>query len=343
VKHSSSMGVAATACSLIPFPLLDACARTGLVSCYYHLVCNREVPHVKHLYAYKTIGEFKSDLEFLLKHFHPISIGEVIDFVNKGCPFPRRSLLLTFDDGFREMHDIVAPILVERGVCATFFVNSAFVDNEQMCYLNKASLIVEKLRDIKSAMVLREIASLLRSNHVEFQDVREGVLSVDYRKKDLLDVCADLVGLDYGYYLATEQPYLTTVQISKLINDGFSIGAHSIDHPLYSLLPLDDQVNQTVTSVASVREKFALDYGVFAFPHGDHNVSQEYFDKVAASRLVDLSFGTSGLLEDSAPRNIQRVNLENPRCPAAALLSYHQARKIRYALSGNDKIRRQAV
>lgn len=334
------MGVTASACSLIPFPLLDAFARTGLVSCYYHVVSNQEVPHVKHLYAHKTVGEFKRDLDFLLKHFQPISIKEVIDFVNKGCLFPRRRLLLTFDDGFREMHDIVAPILVEKGVCATFFVNSAFIDNEQMCYLNKASLIVEKLRDVKSAIIEREIALLLRSNHVEFQDVTKGILSVDYRKKDLLDVCANLVGLDYGYYLATERPYLTSDQISKLINKGFYIGGHSIDHPLYSLLSLGDQVYQTVTSVASVREKFSLGYGVFAFPHGDKNVSQGYFERVAASGLVDLSFGTCGLLEDSAPRNIQRVNLENPRCSAAALLSYHQARKIRCVLNGNGKIRR---
>jgi peptidoglycan/xylan/chitin deacetylase (PgdA/CDA1 family) len=340
MKESSSMGVTASACSLIPFPLLDVFARTSLVSCYYHVVSNQEVPHVKHLYAHKTVGEFKSDLDFLLKHFQPISIKEVIDLVNKGCLFPRRRLLLTFDDGFREMHDIVAPILVEKGVSATFFVNSAFIDNEQMCYLNKASLIVEKLREVKSAILEREIASLLRSNDVEFQDIREGILSVDYLKKDLLDACADLVEFDCVNYLAREQPYLTASQIGNLINDGFSIGAHSIDHPLYALLSVIDQVNQTVTSVASVRNKFSLGYGVFAFPHGDNHVSQQYFDKVAASGLVDLSFGTSGLLEDSAPRNIQRINLENPRHPAAALLSYHQARKIRCTLTGNDRIRR---
>ena len=42
----------------------------------------------------------------------------------------RRCLHLTFDDGFRELHDVVAPILLRKGIPATFFVNSAFIDNK---------------------------------------------------------------------------------------------------------------------------------------------------------------------------------------------------------------------
>jgi len=340
MKRPSSLSLAARMCASIPFSFLDMVKSTRLFSFYYHVVSNEEVPHVKNLYAHKTIREFRDDLDFLLRHFAPISMAELLDLVNRGCPFPRKRFLLTFDDGFREMHDIVAPILIEKGVSATFFVNTAFIDNNEMCYLNKASLLVEKLDRARSTTLEQAITALLHSKGVMSQDARSGILSINYKGKSLLEEIADVMDVDFSSYLATNQPYLKAKQISSLIEDGFSIGAHSIDHPLYSSLSLAEQVNQTITSVSSIRNTFNLNYGVFAFPHGDNNVSQEYFTQVDSYGLIDLSFGTAGLLEDSAPRNIQRVNLENPRCPAETILSYNQARRLKHVLMGKAMIAR---
>src|SRR5262249_10763912 len=245
--------LAARMCASIPFSFLDMVKSARLLSFYYHVVSNEEVPHVKNLYAHKTIREFRDDLDFLLRYFAPISMAEVIDLVNRGCPFPRKRFLLTFDDGFREMHDIVAPILIEKGVSATFFINTAFIDNSEMCYLNKASLLVERLDRARSTTLERSITALLRSKGVMSQDARSGVLSINYMRKSLLEPIATLMGVDFNSYLATNQPYLNAKQISSLIMDGFSIGAHSIDHPLYSSLSLAEQVNQTITSVSSIR------------------------------------------------------------------------------------------
>ena len=96
------------------------------------------------------------------------------------------------------------------------------------------------------------------------------------------------------------------MQIKGLIKEGFNIGDHSIDHPLYSLLSLRDQLYQTIESVKLIRERFSLYYGAFAFPHSDNNVSKKFFVELYNSGLVDISFGTGGMIKDCVPNNLQR-------------------------------------
>ena len=54
-------------------------------------------------------------------------------------------MFLSFDDGLREIANEIAPLCRQVGVPATFFVNSASLDNRFLCFRNKASLLIEKL------------------------------------------------------------------------------------------------------------------------------------------------------------------------------------------------------
>ena len=101
---------------------------------------------------------------------------------------------------------------------------------------------------------------------------------------------------------------------------GHSVGAHSIDHPRYADLDLEDQLHQTRASIRFVKERFGLPYGAFSFPHSDAEVTNEFFSRLFATGEVDLCFGNQGLLNDSVRRNIQRSSMEKTRMPAEAIL-----------------------
>jgi peptidoglycan/xylan/chitin deacetylase (PgdA/CDA1 family) len=280
-------------------------------------------------------------LDFLLKHYLPLGLIEILDLRKDGRPLPEKGFFLTFDDGYREMSDIVAPILLKKGIGATFFVNSAFTDNKDLCYLNKASLIAEHLRKNRSSSLDERVCRILDTKGMGCDDAKSGVLSVQYAQRDILDEVAHELELDFTAYSSKSKPYLTSTQINKLIEDGFTIGAHSIDHPLYSTLSVDDQVYQTMESIKFVREAFDLSYGVFAFPHSDHNVSIEYFDRVSKSGLIDLSFGTAGLMDESAPNHLQRFSLERPIVAAKRIVAFQHARRVLKQLKGSAKIVRE--
>jgi hypothetical protein len=215
---------------MIPFWILNKLVQINIIIPYYHIVSDSEVLSVKHLYNFKKSQQFKEDLDFLLKYYCPINLFEIIENLKTGRELPKRAFLLTFDDGFREINDVIAPILVEKGIPATFFINSAFIDNKKLCYQHKSSILVENIKKIGSRRLEEKIKGILLKNKLESNNIKEGILSVKYQQKDILDEIADLMNVDFNDYLLKYEPYLTSDQIDNLIKNRFTIGAHSIDH-----------------------------------------------------------------------------------------------------------------
>jgi peptidoglycan/xylan/chitin deacetylase (PgdA/CDA1 family) len=307
------------------------------------MVSDDEVLHIKHLYSHKSVKEFSDDIDFILKYFLPISLNDIFNHLSMRKPLPPKALHMTFDDGFREAHDIVAPILIKKGIPATFFINSSFTDNNALCYQHKASLIVEHLLHHNISKTAQgKIEHLLGPSAVKTTATNFHILAIKYDQRNLIDRIAEILDMDFNDYLQGYHPYLTTQQIHQLITGGFTIGAHSIDHPLYAKLTLEEQISQTMESVRFVRNTFNLDYGAFAFPHSDLGVSKQYFNLIENSGLVDISFGTSGMIEDCIQNHYQRFSLENPLLPAQKIFAYQYAKRLwRYIKHSNKIIRKQ--
>jgi peptidoglycan/xylan/chitin deacetylase (PgdA/CDA1 family) len=295
---------------------------------FYHIVSNDRVPHVAHLYDYRSVRAFEADLDFITKHFAPISLDDLLRAASGGQPIRSRVFHLTFDDGMRQVFDVAAPILFRRGVPATVFVNSAFIDNRQMFYRHKTALIINAISGGPSSRPsLRQIASALQLHSHDIRDVAAAVRRINYLNRSILDRLAPIAGIDCQEYLSTEKPYLTTAQLTSWLQKGFTIGAHSIDHPDYKLLPAAEQLRQTQESLRFVSSTFRVPYDVFAFPFSDAEVSKSYFDTVFDSQypMLDLSFGVSGLRTDYHPRHLHRLQMDGNPFPARQLINTEYA------------------
>ncbi len=324
IKQYIKSAVYSYSTEMISFTFLRRLAKTNLIIPYYHMVSDDEVLHIKNLYRFKTIKHFKDDLDFLLKEYKPINLFDLIKCIDNDQTLPPDVFLLTFDDGFREMYDIVAPILLEKGVPATFFINSGFIDNKELCYQHKASIVAESLQRTKDTKLSEVVKNILIKNRINFDSVVSGILSIKYKQRNIIDEIAKLLNGDYDDYLSVYKPYLSSDQINMLLKKGFTIGAHSIDHPCYALLDLEEQLDQTFESLKFIKESFSLSYGVFAFPHNGQNasdVSDLYFRNAHKSGLIDLTFGTDGMTNNIISRNLQRVSFEKPLLPARKILA----------------------
>jgi peptidoglycan/xylan/chitin deacetylase (PgdA/CDA1 family) len=296
----------------------------SLVVPYYHLVSDARVPHVSHLYRFRTIAEFTSDVEFLLRRFEPVTLSDIIDALNGTKALKRPCFHLTFDDGFKEMYEIVAPILQHAGVPATFFVTTAFLDGGGLAHHNALSVLLDRLQSRRSclgAASLRRVESLLPAPRSARTTLQARILSIRYAQKSSIDSLAETLEVDLDQYVRETQPYLSSEQIATLLKRGFSIGAHSHDHPLYSDLPLSQQLAQTQMSVQFLETRFGVRRKAFAFPHTDAGVEDAFFTTVFSEPLLDVSFGTAGLVSHFHPRNIERVSMERTPAPACQILA----------------------
>ena len=302
--------------SHISTPQLIALTGKRLVLPFYHVVSNTHLPHIAHLYQYKTVAQFEQDLDWLLQYFEPVSLHQIMAHKPANY-FDKPAFHLTFDDGLREAAEVIAPILLRRGIPATFFINSAFIDNKGLFYRYKVSLIIDHIQqnDV-SRGELEGIRAMMPKGAPKLahqEDIKNLLMTLGYEHQFVINQIAETFELDFGSFLRLQKPYMVKSQVRQLIADGFTIGAHSIDHPMYNKLELIEQTEQTLESVHYVQEVFQIPYRAFAFPFTDQGVRNNFFEAMYhhGTPQLDLSFGTAGLKKDIWPQHLQRIAMED--------------------------------
>jgi peptidoglycan/xylan/chitin deacetylase (PgdA/CDA1 family) len=316
-------------CASIPFHVWQMICEVDLVIPYWHVVSDDELPHVSGLYRFRNIRQFKADLEFFLRHYSPVTEQDVISHLYGIRALPQRCVLFTFDDGFREIYDVVAPLLFAKGAQATFFLITSAIDNQHLCYPQKKSLIIGALGQNQSAATLKEAARTLSVAGVPTSlNLGSRIRAVSYRQRDVLDDLGGIFQCDFQGYLASHRPYMSAEQVKALLHQGFSVGAHSVDHPLYAELSMNEQLTQTRESMHWISERFQIKCQSLAFPYRDDGVSLDFFRTVFMEAELKVSFGVGGLIPHACPYNLPRFTTEHSDLPADAVLSRQFVRSL---------------
>ncbi len=263
---------------------------------FYHVVSDDKLDHVRN-YPFRNRKEFEKELDFILKHFEPVSL----DFILKNPDTKKKIFHLSFDDGLKECHEIIAPILLRKGIPASFFINTNFADNKALYYKYKASLLKGKLISETA-----DISKFLFKHKVQISSL----LQLDYSKEQLLDSIAEEIGVDFSDYLKKNKPYLSKTQILELQNQGFSIGAHSLNHPEFWLISEDEQYRQIKESVEWVQKHIQPKISAFAFPYTDWRASARILKRIKSENICDVTFGTAGVKYDEFDFHFQRYPME---------------------------------
>jgi peptidoglycan/xylan/chitin deacetylase (PgdA/CDA1 family) len=278
---------------------------------FYHAVSNEDLPHIRHLYAVKGVQQFEKELDYLLSKFRPVGIEELlpehkdVTKTDKGKP----AVHFTFDDGLIQVFQTIAPMLKRKGVPATFFINPHFLDDNDVFYRYKVSLLIAEMSQGKASdSKWTNLKSLLVEQGVYNNNLKSTLLKLEYSDRVLINEAYDVLRNEKQF----AKIYLNTKEVTQLIADGFTIGAHSLDHPLYAKLDLQTQKQQTKESIDLLVNQFDLTYRLFAFPFTDYGVPLELFKWIHDEKqpIADLTFGTAGLKASAIPNHYQRLPME---------------------------------
>jgi peptidoglycan/xylan/chitin deacetylase (PgdA/CDA1 family) len=86
---------------------------------YGHSIGERDVP------------AFRRTMRMLRDRFELVSMPEAVTLARSPSPPGGRYLALSFDDGFRDNHDLLAPVLDEFGARACFFLPTRFIECDE--------------------------------------------------------------------------------------------------------------------------------------------------------------------------------------------------------------------
>lgn len=101
-----------------------------------------------------SVETFRRFCQFFGRHFDVISLSELIRRLEAGDSVAR-TLVINFDDGYRDNYTQAAPILEEYGLTATYFVATDFIGSESSSVWDQERNLISEwmtwaqLRDLK--------------------------------------------------------------------------------------------------------------------------------------------------------------------------------------------------
>jgi peptidoglycan/xylan/chitin deacetylase (PgdA/CDA1 family) len=337
-------GLFRSASRMFPSPIIVKGLDINPISPFYHLVTNNPPPHVKHLYRVFSVNEFERDLEYLLRYYTPIDARNLIQYLNLDLELSKPTIFLSFDDGYREVQDIISPILLRKGIPATFFVNPAHVGNSDLMYRCKISLIIDKIEKsgISNSMVAG-LAFLLKTEN-DISKIRRNLIQLKSSQIGIITKIAEMVDLNFNDYLSKVQPYVTLSDLHTLENSGFTIGGHGYNHPYFNEISYKDQLSEVERCMQWIVTNFPNQPKLFAFPFTDFGVSNDLLEQMVSGQdnLCDVSFGTAGIQPPRFQRHLQRVPMEvkvgsAQRVVEGEILYYIVKKSLGYYRATHDK------
>ena len=135
--------------------------------------------------------------EFLLTRlhdagWHSITLGDAVTHLKQQRPFPLRSFVLTFDDGYESVYTRAFPILMKYGFSATVFLTTGANANARLPSLNGLTMLRwNEIRAMHEAGIAFGAHTLTHPDLTQLDDAQ-----IERELRDSQAIIADALGAD---------------------------------------------------------------------------------------------------------------------------------------------------
>ncbi|WP_211231459.1 polysaccharide deacetylase family protein [Paenibacillus harenae] len=261
----------------------------------YHYV--RELPYTRFPRIKGLLtSEFKSQLDYMAKHYKFVTMQQCLDAVYHGAELPNNAALLTFDDAYIDHFTNVFPILNDRGIQGCFFPPASVVMQHKVLDVNKIHFILAAadnldllIRNVYAALDEYRDLFQLDSNAYYFNklaianrfDPKEIIFVKRLLQRELpAGARAAIVDQLFKHYVSSDEAafsrelYMDMDQIGCLARNGMYIGGHSFSHSwLNTLTHIDQEIEIDLTVEFLRKTGCDTNSWVMCYPYGGYNES----------------------------------------------------------------------
>lgn len=212
-----------------------------------------------------TVDEFRHQLDRIQATFTVIPLAASLQRQPDGKP----TASITFDDGYRDNHDLVLPLLQARQLHATFFIATAFTDGDLMWN----DWLTETVRQHDNGELNLDRFGLGKHLLTDSIDQRRSVLGplrqqVKYlAANQRLDVVSHLRSM----VPAPPRLMMNATELRAMQAVGMGLGGHTHDHHVLATLTLAEAQWQIQHNRAVLTDLLGEAPTLFAYPNGKPN------------------------------------------------------------------------
>ena len=249
-----------------------AMAPEGIDILLHHRIAN---PNDPAYFGFKgnisaTPAEFSRQLDYLQRYHSVVSLAQFEAWLMEGVALPPRPVLITFDDGYADNHDVALPELRKRSLPAVLFLATGYVGDRQTFFWDGVADAFARTEHRNPAVPLLGTVDL-GSAAARDQAIRRWIESAKTIDGSLLGPALADLGRALGCELAARPPRRTHVdwdEVRALADGGFAICAHTVNHPILARVPLSVVEQEVFRSAREIEQHLGRVERTFAYPNG---------------------------------------------------------------------------
>ncbi|WP_119680737.1 polysaccharide deacetylase family protein [Indioceanicola profundi] len=240
-----------------------------------------------------TPERFDEQVRYLKTHFNLITASHLADAMAGRAELPPRAALITFDDGYRDNHDIAMPILRRHGAPALLCVAAGCVGSNRPFFWDLAGYcFAHSTRSVADLPILGERSLGGTDRERALHDwVHAAKRLPESDKRAALARLPDALGVAVPPD-AFADSHVTWSQIARMQEYGFEIGAHTITHPILSQVPPDRARNEIRRSRTILERRLGSPVRGFAYPNGSARDFGDEHERMVAEAGFEMAFTT---------------------------------------------------
>lgn len=241
----------------------------GLLVLNYHRIGNPDRTPWDHDLWSASTEEFDWQISYLKQHFDLISAAD-LEHARK---HPRgRHVLVSFDDGYRDNYEAAYPVLKSHGVGATFFLATRFMDQPHISWWDEiAWMIRSTTHDFLDGP--EWLAEPILIDHMDPQVTIRTLLKVfkalpGNKTQEFLQWLADETGNGRCSARLALNQWMTWDMVREMRAGGMQFGAHTVNHPILSRIPVEEQLWEITESRKRIEQELGEPIRIFSYPVG---------------------------------------------------------------------------
>ena len=264
---------------------------------------------------------FDSQMAYIARGYRVCTVEELFDRSRRGG-LPRDALAITFDDGYRDTLTHAAPILAKHGLPATVFLATGFIGTAEVPWFDRLAMAFKTTR--ASSFVTPWDESLSLATQADRVRAMERMLGYLKRARDeaLRDTIAALLEtLGVTDQRCFKNLMLTWDDVHALRGLGFTVGAHTVHHPILSRISAHRAWTEIIGSRTMIESACGRAPTAFAYPNGtpeDYTETVKHLVREAGFNCaVTTRFGLN--TADTSPYELRRGGPWEHELPTFAL------------------------
>ena len=201
------------------------------------------------------------------KNFNVLPFGLATELLKKG-KLPAAAACITFDDGYRDNFTVALPVLRQYGVCATFFIATAFLGGGRMWNDD----IIEAVRAWNTGVADWSRFGLDQYELGTLADRRDTINAVLDKVKYFPCTQREAVARQIARCAGVDERsdlMMSADDVRAIRAAGMEVGGHTHSHPILGSVGDDEAFAEIVRGKDELESILSERVDVFAYPNGN--------------------------------------------------------------------------